>query len=159
VTRLLSIPFAFVRSEEVAASAPPVQLIAGDAGFDLTVSRDLVVEPDTFARIPTNVAVALPEGMWGLLNSRSSTFYQRGLIIIPGIIDCGYRGEIMAQAYNLGKKGVVIRKGERLFQLIPMTNLASGMRWMAVAVEKLPKSSRGEAGFGSTGGFQKENGK
>ena len=127
---------------------------ANDAGFDMTLSRDVVLEPGTLAALPTNVAVALPDHMWALLVGRSSTFYRRSLLVNAGIIDPGYRGEIMGLVYNFGRDRIIAHKGEKLFQLVPITQVSEDFKWEYVRRGKdLPVSHRGASGVGSTGGY------
>lgn len=148
----MKIAYQILRPEEAADTTPPVRIYKGDAGYDLTASRDMLIEKSNFAAVPTNLAIAIPTGMWAILVGRSSTFYRRGLLVNSGIIDAGYRGELMALAYNLGTKGVIIRKGERLFQLILMPALAE-VEWEEGT---LPKSERAGRGIGSSGAMGDE---
>lgn len=125
-----------------------------DAGFDLFAARDVVVYPRAFAQIPTNIAIALPIGYWAQLVGRSSTFYRRGLLVNYGVIDTGYRGEVIPLVYNIGERRIRVQAGERLVQLIMMHNLSEKCIWEQVPnVAELPSSTRGTAGFGSTGGM------
>jgi dUTP pyrophosphatase len=133
----------------VTVEAHPSKSYPGDAGFDLTVSRSVEVAPGAFASIPTNLAIALPAGHWGLLVGRSSTFHKKGLIVNTSIIDNGYRGEIFALVFNPSKQRIITHKGERLFQLIPLPLAAIAAR----EVDTLPPSERDTKGFGSSGGF------
>lgn len=131
----------------------PTQGYENDAGFDLYVSRACVVHPKTFAQIPTNCALAIPTGYWGLLLGRSSTFFKRHLMTHQGTVDAGYRGEIMGLVYNPTTRKVTLYPCERVFQIIiqPLThNLCT--RNIKV-VQELPSSARDKAGFGSTGGM------
>jgi dUTP pyrophosphatase len=140
----------FTRVREDEWFTEPKQSHPTDAGYDLTVSRDVIVHPSGFARVPTNVAIALPFHMWGLLVGRSSTFYNKFMLVNTGIIDSEYRGELQALIFNPTIKRVVARKGERLFQLILMPRLCN-VAWSQADV--LPPTVRGDKGFGSTGGF------
>jgi dUTP pyrophosphatase len=142
----------FRRLRDTEPATQPAKSYPGDAGFDLTSSHSIVVQPGTFAQIRTNIAVALPKGVWALLKGRSSTFHRRGLIVNPGIIDSGYRGELVALVLNPNRHRVVVQEGERLFQLIPIT--MADIEVFAEQVEELPEGERGEMGFGSTGGFK-----
>lgn len=128
----------------------PAQTYSDDAGFDLTVSRDMTIFSGQLAAIPTNVCMAIPDGYWGLLLPRSSTFYRRGLYVNPGVIDAGYRGEILALVHNIGEKAVLVRAGERLFQIILVERIPAA--WAYRLPGELPKSKRDTAGIGSTGG-------
>jgi len=130
----------------------PTQGYSDDAGFDMYVSRSCVIHPKTFAQIPTNCALSIPTGYWGLLLGRGSTFFQRHLFTHQGTVDAGYRGEILGLVFNPTSKKVTLYLGERVFQIIvqPLThNMA--VRTIKV-VQELPGSERDQAGFGSTGG-------
>jgi dUTP pyrophosphatase len=130
----------------------PTRQYDNDAGFDLYVSRACIVHPRTFAYIPSNTAMAIPTGYWGLLLGRSSTFGKRHLICNPGVIDAGYRGEIQGLIRNPTSKKVMLMPGERVFQIIfiPLTHNQSKVQMKIV--NKLPKGTRDIQGFGSTGG-------
>lgn len=131
----------------------PTRAHANDAGFDLCVSRDVVIEPGAFAAIPTNIAIALPDHVWALLVGRSSTFYKRGLLVNGGIIDPGYRGELLTLTFNLTPERIIAHEGDRMFQLIPIAHIGD-ISWKFLKRGKeLPVSHRGAAGVGSTGGY------
>jgi dUTP pyrophosphatase len=124
-----------------------------DAGFDLYVSEDTWVPPGRFRDIPTNVRMILPRGHWGLLTGRSSTLRKRGLMVNPGVIDTGYRGELYAGVFNLTDQTVVIRRGDRIAQFILTTNPTERTQLMT-APDSLFDTlghARGTAGFGSSG--------
>jgi dUTP pyrophosphatase len=72
-----------------------------------------------------------------------------GLLGIPGIIDPGYRGELMIGVMNTNAHEVVVHEGQRIGQMIPMTSPAIG--WGIEWVVDLPESDRADRGFGSTG--------
>lgn len=128
----------------------PTRKYADDAGFDLHVEGDHVVRPQTFGAttVPCSVAVELPPGWWGLLVGRSSTF-NRGLVVNPGIIDPGYRGELFAAVYNLTDAPIHVGHGARIAQFIPIPAFPAGVP--IVRVDALSESERGTNGFGSTG--------
>lgn len=120
-----------------------------DAGLDLYISQRCVIEPGEFQDLPTAVSGALPAGYWGLLTGRSSTLRNRGLLVHPGVIDVGYRGELFVGVMNLTSETVVVEPGVRIAQLIPVPMPEQLVQ--ARAVEQLPDGSRGDNGFGSTG--------
>ena len=100
--------------------------------------------------IPTGVAVAIPDGHAGLVLPRSGLASRQGLTLAnsPGLIDAGYRGEIVCAVVNLDREeGVKISRGDRIAQLVIVPVAAVEAAW----VEDLPPSERGEDGFGSTG--------
>lgn len=128
----------------------PSRSYLGDCGFDLTVSEDIEIEPDSFVDVPCGVAIELPDGVWGLITGRSSTLRKHNLLVALGVIDTGYRGPLFAGVRNMDSENTFYaRKGMRLAQLIPLPNNATYTRMEEV--ERLAGSDRGEAGFGSSG--------
>lgn len=122
----------------------------GDAGVDLRAWADLVVEPGRRAMVATGLAVAIPQGHAGLVLPRSGLASRSGLTLAnaPGLIDSGYRGELMIAVVNLDPDDAVkISRGDRIAQLIVVPFLPVE----PVAVDDLPPTSRGEGGFGSSG--------
>ncbi|MBM3720825.1 MAG: dUTP diphosphatase [Actinobacteria bacterium] len=122
----------------------------GDAGADLFSRVGLELKPMERALVPTGVAIALPPGFAGFIHPRSGRAAKEGLSMVnaPGTIDSGYRGEIQVILINLDKeKSITIKRGERIAQLV----IQEVSQAEFVEVEQLPGTSRGEAGFGSTG--------
>ena len=143
---MTDLPFRKLRPE---AQLPSAQH-AGDAGLDLCSAVDVVVEPGERVMIPTGVAVAIPEGHAGLVLPRSGLASKQGLTMAnsPGLIDAGYRGEVICAAVNLDREDAVkILVGDRIAQLVIIELPNVEPIW----VQELPESSRGEGGFGSTG--------
>ena len=102
--------------------------------------------------VPTGVAVALPDGWAGFIHPRSGLAARHGLTIVnaPGTVDAGYRGEIKVTLLNTdAAASVVLHRGDRIAQLV-VQRVAQAQ---FVHVEALPPSARGEAGFGSSGGW------
>lgn len=127
----------------------PTRSHPGDAGFDLYVSDTVCVRPGEFIDAPCDISIQLPSNMWALVTGRSSTIRRRGLLVVQGIIDSGYRGPIYTGVQNLGNEEVWIEQGERLAQLIPFELVSNAVEFMYV--DELRDSTRGERGFGSTG--------
>jgi dUTP diphosphatase len=122
----------------------------GDAGLDLRSTVDIEVPPGERAMVPTGVAVAIPEGHAGLALPRSGLASRFGLTLAnaPGLIDAGYRGEVICALANLDRERPVrIAKGERIAQLLVVALPSVEPMW----VEELPATKRGAGGFGSTG--------
>ena len=122
----------------------------GDAGLDLRALEDVEVAPGERAMVPTGLAVAIPDGYAGLVLPRSGLASKHGLTLAnaPGLIDAGYRGEVICAVVNLDPKDPVkIAKGDRIAQLVivPLPSVEP------VLVDELPESRRGPGGFGSTG--------
>jgi len=129
----------------------PSRAYDDDVGFDLAVSRHVVVNPNSFATVSTNLAVAMPASTWGLLVGRSSAFQQKRLVINVAVIDQGFRGEVVAMVFNPTKEKVVVQPGERLFRIIPV-KFFPGVT--ALHRDELEPSDRGTRGAGSSGGYQ-----
>jgi dUTP pyrophosphatase len=122
----------------------------GDAGLDLRSTVDVMVAPGERAMVPTGLAVAIPDGHAGLVLPRSGLASRQGLTLAnaPGLIDAGYRGELMCAVVNLDREQTVtIAKGDRIAQLVIVALPTVSPSW----AEELPDSLRGEGGFGSTG--------
>jgi dUTP pyrophosphatase len=142
----VELPFRALRPE---ADLPAAQH-PGDAGFDLRAAEDVVVAPGQRVKVPTGVAVAIPEGHAGLVLPRSGLASARGLTLAnaPGLIDAGYRGELVCAMVNLDPtESVEIAAGDRIAQLV----IVAIPQVAAVWADELPVSTRGEGGFGSTG--------
>jgi dUTP diphosphatase len=122
----------------------------GDAGLDLRAAVDAVVQPGERVMIPTGVAVAIPEGHAGLVLPRSGLASKHGLTMAnsPGLIDAGYRGEVICAAVNLDREAPVkVHIGDRIAQLVVVALPHVEPVW----ADELPESRRGGSGFGSTG--------
>ncbi len=142
----VDLPFARVRPE---GQLPQAQH-PGDAGLDLRAAEGVTVKPGERAMVPTGVAVAIPDGHAGLVLPRSGLASKKGLTLAnaPGLIDSGYRGEVVCAVVNLDlHEAVEISAGDRIAQLV----IVSVPDVSPAFVEELPGSSRGEGGFGSTG--------
>jgi dUTP pyrophosphatase len=161
------------RDRRVEERAPFRQAMPGDAGYDLYYAPpighaelpagtkwaedNIVLNPNTYKLIPTGVSVKIPDGYVGLVCGRSSTFGKRGLFVVEGRIDSGYTGELFAKVWHPGLWGdafqrhhgqAVIKPWERFAQLIviPYAHPCT-----VRVVAELPRTERGDKGFGSTG--------
>lgn len=142
----MELPF---RRLDPAATLPTAQH-PGDAGLDLRANADVEVSPGERTMIPTGVAVAIPDGHAGLVLPRSGLASKRGLTLAnaPGLIDAGYRGEVIVAAVNLDRtQAVKVARGDRIAQLVVVSLPMVEPAWAT----DLPPSRRGEGGFGSTG--------
>ena len=121
-----------------------------DAGYDLRSAVDVEVGPGERAMVPTGLAVAIPDGHAGLVLPRSGLASRHGLTLAnaPGLIDAGYRGEVICAVVNLDREHAVrIGRGDRIAQLV----IVAVAEPEPAFVDELPPSLRGEGGFGSTG--------
>jgi dUTP pyrophosphatase len=122
----------------------------GDAGLDLPSRVDYTLEPGERARIPTGVAVAIPHGYAGFVMVRSGLAARHGISCVnsPGLIDAGYRGEIVIILLNTDRREpFYIHRGDRIAQLV----LQKVIEATIVPVDELDATTRGDGGFGSTG--------
>jgi dUTP pyrophosphatase len=123
----------------------------GSAGCDLraAVEAEIVLAPGARALVPTGLAIALPDGHEAQVRPRSGLAVKNGVTVLnaPGTIDADYRGEIKVPLINLGAEPFVIRRGDRIAQLVvaPFVQVA----WDEV--DSLDATTRGTGGFGSTG--------
>jgi len=129
----------------------PVYATPGSAGLDLraALDREMTMAPGARAAIPTGLSVAIPEGFEAQVRPRSGLAIQKGVTVVnaPGTIDSDYRGEVAVLLVNLGDEAHVIRRGDRIAQMI----FAPVTRAVFERVDALPESGRGAGGFGSTG--------
>ncbi|MBI2691975.1 MAG: dUTP diphosphatase [Solirubrobacterales bacterium] len=128
----------------------PTQAHAGDAGSDLYAVKGLVLEPGARARVSTGVAVAIPDGHAGLILPRSGLAHKHGITLTntPGLIDCGYRGELQVLMLNTDREAAYeVKPGDRIAQLVIVAFAAPD--W--AEVDEFDDTTRGEGGFGSSG--------
>lgn len=144
-------PLPFTVDASVGGWALPRRFHADDAGLDLFVTENTTIDYREFGDVPAGVRVELPPGTWGLIVGRSSTMRKRGLLVVPGVIDVGWRGDLFVGAVNVSGHPVTVSRGERIGQLVLMPNLTE--RHRPTLVDGLSEHPRGESGFGSTGGY------
>ncbi|MCC4294168.1 MULTISPECIES: dUTP diphosphatase [Brevundimonas] len=131
----------------------PAYETAGSAGMDLRAAvpedQPLTLAPGRRALVPTGLKIALPLGYEAQVRARSGLALKHGIICpnAPGTIDSDYRGECGVILANIGDEDFVIRRGERIAQLV----IAKHERADWIEVETLDDTARGAGGFGSTG--------
>ena len=128
----------------------PTYMTDGAAGMDICadIDHDRTLAPLERDLISTGIAIALPPGFEAQIRPRSGLAVREGLTILntPGTIDSDYRGEIQLIAINLGREPIVIRRGQRIAQVIIQRVVRA--EWLEV--EELPASARESGGFGHT---------
>jgi dUTP diphosphatase len=128
----------------------PARAREGDAGYDLHAAESARIEPGRRASVGTGVAVAIPEDHAGLVLPRSGLAARHGIALVnaPGLIDSGYRGELRVLLLNTDRaESFEISVGDRIAQLVVVR--VGGPEVVEVAA--LQASTRGTAGFGSSG--------
>lgn len=128
----------------------PTRAHEGDAGLDLYAAEAARLGPGERASVGTGIAVAIPSGYAGLVLPRSGLAKRHGITLpnAPGLIDAGYRGELRVLLLNADPmEPFDVTPGDRIAQLV-VTPLADAE---PVEVASLDETSRGLAGFGSSG--------
>jgi len=131
----------------------PAYETSGSAGMDLRAAvaeeTPMILAPGARALVPTGLKIALEPGYEAQVRPRSGLALKHGLTCLnsPGTIDSDYRGEVGVILANLGQEPFVIRRGERIAQLV----VARCEQAILVEVEALDETARGAGGFGSTG--------
>jgi len=129
----------------------PEYMTSGSSGLDLYAANPepISIAPGKIKLIPTGIAMAIPEGYEAQVRPRSGLALKHGLTLLntPGTIDADYRGEIMLIVINLGDKEYIVKRGERIAQLV----FARVERPRLVIADSLDHTERGTGGFGHTG--------
>lgn len=135
----------FTKSSEKARM--PSRKYPGDVGYDLYLSRDLIIGAFEVTDAHTDINIALPLGYWAMIVGRSSTLKDHGILVATGILDRGYTGALHIQCQNLRDFLFRAKAGDRIAQVIiqPIFNF----EW--VLSDELPETERGQSGFGSSG--------
>ena len=125
-----------------------------DAGYDLYSINDGVVPAAGRKVVGTGIAIAIPESKnvfapsyYGRVAPRSGLAVKKGIDVLAGVIDAGYRGEVGVVLQNLSDEDFPYKKGDRIAQLI--LEQCNTIGW--VELDELEDSQRSDGGFGSTG--------
>lgn len=129
----------------------PTKGYISDAGWDLyaRLEKEIVLKSLERVTIPAGIAVELKPNTYGNIKTRSSVA-QKGLLIMEGVIDPNYRGEIKITLVNLNPYPVIIKPYERIAQLV-VTRLDEDSTKGYKVVDVLSETERGDKGFGSSG--------
>jgi len=132
----------------------PAYETPGSAGMDLRAAvpegEPMTLRPGARAMAPTGLCIAVPPGYEAQVRPRSGLAARQGVTCLntPGTVDSDYRGEVKVILINLGEEDVVIRRGDRIAQMVICPVVQAG--W--TESETLDETQRGAGGFGSTGG-------
>ena len=149
----MSVTVGIVRLEHARDLPLPAYETAGAAGMDLRAAvpeeDPIVLRPGSRVLAPTGLRIAVPEGFEAQVRPRSGLALRSGVTCLntPGTIDSDYRGEVKVILANLGEENVIIRRGDRIAQLVICPVVRAAWR----ESEALDDTSRGHGGFGSTG--------
>lgn len=118
-----------------------------DAGMDFYCLEALTILPMTRAQVGTGIAVQIPEGYVGLIWDKSGLSHKKGLKTLGGVVDAGYRGEVMIGVVNVSTEPIVFEPGDKVAQMLIQKVEYPNI----VEVEELSDADRGTGAFGSTG--------
>jgi dUTP pyrophosphatase len=140
-----------VKLLEAGARAPVVAHPGEDLGYDLFALEGITLTPHATVKLRTGIALEARDPQsgapLGLLVRDRSSMAARGIATTGGVIDSGYRGEILVVMTNLGDALVELKAGEKIAQMVPVRVLTG----LVQEVETLEVSARAEKGFGSSG--------
>jgi dUTP pyrophosphatase len=127
----------------------PAYATAHAAGMDVVAAEEVTLAPGARHALATGFAIAIPEGYEVQVRPRSGLALKHGVTCLntPGTIDADYRGEVKVILVNLSDEPFLVRRGERIAQLVP----APVQRARFEEVNALDETVRGAGGFGSTG--------
>lgn len=129
----------------------PTKANPGDAGFDLYFQNipdltALYIRPHSTVKIDTGISIELPSGTYGLIADRSS-MGSKGIKVMGGVIDNGYRGNIIVCLCNLTPNDITVSPGDKIAQLLILPLLETTIE----ETDDLSRTERGDKGFGSSG--------
>lgn len=119
----------------------------GDAGMDLFAAEKVVLRSHERAQVKTGIAMEIPKGYVGLVWDKSGLSQKHGLKTLGGVVDAGYRGEVMVGVANISNETYTIEKGHKVAQMLIQKVESPEV----VEAAELSDSARGDGGFGSTG--------
>lgn len=119
----------------------------GDAGMDFYCAEDVIFPPGKQERVPTGIAMEIPEGYVGLIWDKSSISFNLGLKVMGGVIDSSYRGEVIMNLLNTSNKEVLLTKGHKVAQML----IQKFEHCDILEVGDLSETVRGHGREGSTG--------
>jgi dUTP pyrophosphatase len=126
----------------------PVYSLPGDAGMDLFSAEDVVIAPGARHSVSTGIAIRIPAGYVGLIWDKGGLSHKKGLKTLGGVFDSNYLGEYLIGLVNLGTEDFVVKKGEKVAQVL-------FQQVEAAVIEEVTEfgedTARGERRFGSTG--------
>jgi dUTP pyrophosphatase len=125
----------------------PLRGSAGAAGYDLFASKAVTIPARGKFIVPTDIAMAIPEGYYGRVAPRSGLAAKHHIDVGAGVIDCDYRGAVGVVLFNHADTAYEIAKGDRVAQLV-ITKIDTPE---VIEVDDLEDTVRGAGGFGSTG--------
>ena len=137
--------FKFKKLDPVAI--PPAYAHPGDAGMDFFALEKTAIKPGERKGVRTGISIEIPAGCVGLFWDKSGIGIREGLKTLGGVIDAGFRGEVLVGMINLSDKEYVFEAGHKVAQLL----IQKVERCDIEGTDDLSETKRGKGGFGSTG--------
>ena len=125
----------------------PAYAHPGDAGMDVFALERTALKPGARMVVKTGISMEIPEGYVGLIWDKSGLAMKEGVKTIGGVIDAGYRGEVLVGVVNLSDKEYVFEAGHKVAQMLIQKVKSCAI----VEADGLSETKRGAGGFGSTG--------
>lgn len=125
----------------------PKFALGGDAGMDLFSMENISIAPMSRISCPTGIAMKIPNGYTGLIWDKSGISHGSGIKTLGGVVDSNYIGEVKVGLINLGSEVYIIKKGQKIAQML----IQKVEQPEVVETDVLEETNRGERGFGSTG--------
>lgn len=125
----------------------PERAHKADAGYDLRTRERVVLRKHDYIEIDTGVHIAIPNGYYGKLESKSGLNMKHNIMCTGGVIDSEYTGSIRVKLYNFGGSHYIFDAGDKIVQLIFHQFAAPNL----TETLSLKETERGDNGFGSTG--------
>lgn len=119
----------------------------GDVGYDIFASNDKIIKGGESGSVKTGLSIELPLGYWFEIMPKSGLATKYSIATHNGVIDNGYRGELVILVYNHGKHDYTFKKNEKICQGI----IRKSHIFELEEVSELSNTQRGSQGFGSTG--------
>ncbi len=130
----------------------PLRMTPGSSGCDMAAAceTDITLSPGKRALVPTGFCFEIPEGFEVQVRSRSGLAAKHGVFVLnsPGTIDSDYRGEVKVILANMGDEPFVVRRGDRIAQVVPM-QVPAALNFREDG--SISETARGGGGFGHTG--------
>lgn len=118
-----------------------------DAGMDIFAAEEVTIKPGERVQVSTGIAMAFPAEYVGLVWDKGGVSHKRGIKTLGGVIDAGFRGEVMIGLVNLGSESQTFAVGDKLAQIL----IQKIERPEVTLVDELDETARGNGAFGSTG--------
>lgn len=136
--------FKKLEADVIGITSPAIE---GDAGYDIYCAAPITIAPHSAGCASTKIAIELPVGYWMEILPKSGLATKHSIAVHNGVVDNGYRGEVVILLYNHGDKPYSFAKNDKVAQGV----IRKLHDFELTEVKNLSDTSRGHKGFGSTG--------